>query len=81
MDCPKCGKPMEHGYLIGTSASVPIFWLPEAHKYPFFLYTDNAVLKRNGIIFETELLKRTRLETYVCRACGVGNFTFETQEA
>ncbi len=78
MDCPKCGKSMENGYLIGGNVNVPIFWLPEAHKDSFFLYTDNAVLKRNGIVFDKHFLSKPRLEACVCRTCGVGMFTFET---
>ena len=68
---------MENGYLVGANVNVPIFWLPESHKDSFFLYTDNAVCKRNGIIFESDILKKTYLKTYICRNCGIGMITFQ----
>lgn len=76
MDCPRCGKRMENGYLVGANVNVPLFWLPEEHKDSFFLYTDDAVWKRNGLVFEKEVLERPLLETHICRSCGIGMITF-----
>ena len=76
MDCPKCGKTMENGHLWGHRREMPIFWLPEEHKNSFFMYTDNAVLKRDGLVFDKDFLEVPRLETCICRNCGVGMFVF-----
>ena len=78
MDCPKCSKVMEKGCLIGSNVNIPFFWLPEEHKNSFFMYTDNAVLKRDGLVFDKDFLEVPRLETCICRNCGIGMFVFDS---
>ena len=80
MDCPKCGKAMETGYLLGSRRDLPIYWLPKEHKDDFFIYTDKAVYKRDGLVWDKGFLEQPLLETYICRDCGIGMFTFNTDD-
>jgi len=83
MNCPDCGAKMERGYIIGRKDS-GFPWYPENEKATL-AFSESSMAKRNGLILGkdgrqfptgTLSLENARLETYICRKCRKGVFSF-----
>ena len=82
MNCPDCGAEMEKGYIIGRkNAGMP--WYPENEKWTA-VFSEKSMEKRNGLLLGKEgefpmstlSLKNAMLETYICRKCRKGVFSY-----
>ena len=82
MQCPYCGEEMEKGAIYGRR-DVGLPWYPENERLPAVI-SENIVAKRNGLllgkggVFPTSTLsvKAAELETYICRKCRKGIFSY-----
>ena len=82
MKCPNCDEDMEKGYIIGRKdTGMP--WYPENEK-PMLVITERGVAKRKGLLLgkdglfliSTLSLDNAQLETYICRTCRSGIFSY-----
>jgi len=80
MNCPVCGEEMEKGAIYGSIATgVP--WLPGNAKFQIRL-TVISVEKRRGIMLgkgippDSSFHLNCTLETYICRKCQKGVFSY-----
>jgi len=83
MNCPNCGVQMDKGYIIGRKDS-GFPWYPENEK-PSLAFSESSMAKKNGLILGkdgrqfpigTLSLENARLETFICRKCRKGVFTY-----
>ena len=75
---------MEKGYIIGRrDTGLPLY--PENEKATLLAFSENSMAKRNGLILGkdgkqfpmgTLSLENAKLETYICRKCRKGIFSF-----
>jgi len=83
MNCPNCGVEMEKGYIVGRKDS-GFPWYPENEKWTRLVFSEKSVAKRNGLILgkdgqfleSTLSLKNAMLDTYICRECRKGVFSY-----
>ena len=83
MNCPNCGEQMDKGYIIGRKDS-GLPWYPENEKATL-AFSESSMAKRNGLILgkdghqfpmSTLSLENARLETFICRKCRKGVFSY-----
>ena len=82
MNCPKCNKPMETGFLYGNRNDVGPYWLPEGVKRPGVIFDKYAFSDRGGFFLEKDplairLTGGHKVLTYICRDCKMGVFEYE----
>ena len=85
MNCPKCGKEMEQGYLYSPHRQVPIIYGPQNIKYPSFKiyakpgdYRDLGLLDIESGTKETIAnVRRHRVIAYICKECRTGVFEYD----
>ncbi len=84
MNCPKCGKEMKLGAILG-SQRIGIRWVPQnAIVGSYFVITKKAV-ERDGGFFLTENGAEYDgymhpVASYVCCSCGLGIYEFTPRE-
>ena len=78
MDCPKCGKQMKSGYLLGFQSGAGAYWLPKEKrpKRASLLFdTKESVEEKGGVmVHEPVLFMMLQLEAEMCPDCKCGYF-------
>ena len=81
MDCPKCGAPMEEGFIYCSSLVQPIFYLPKEAKRGLANKMHKIGEGKGFFLTDpgTSDLKN-RVKTFVCRKCKCGIIEFPDVE-
>ena len=86
MNCPKCGKELEPGYIYEVRKDCGPFWLPEGAKLRTHIITNKNTFKKEGGFFlekdplAVKLREGHRIPACICRDCQTGIFEFEIPE-
>lgn len=81
MKCPKCGRTLEQGFLVGFHLHRAVYWMPEGAKgAPHGLANDQERLKIKGghlVLSIGNAFAEPRLKTWYCPDCRCGVFESE----
>ena len=89
MNCPKCGKEMEEGYIYSGVRTTPILYYPKGLKPTFWQYgfSKKRFFKEGRLSIECdrkETMYQIRLHghraiAYVCKDCRIGFFEYDPE--